>query len=200
MKFGLKVDEVQAKIHQIWVGVTLAVEGHFSRIVLDEMGDLLSRHFTFRCSLHGQTSPDLFARRSAVRRKSLVHSSRSHSRVRDFPSVINSISRIRRRENCFFTSPTIAYAAQHHYATPLRFTSPVDKVVYLVQVVLRCRQMPGTFVEQGGTVNNGPVPLPAEGMEWKTSQRGTVIFDGVCLRLLADQSRNECLVHQSIST
>ncbi|CAF4733836.1 unnamed protein product, partial [Rotaria magnacalcarata] len=48
-------------------------------------------------------------------------------------------------QKAFFTSPTIRYAAQNHYATPLEFTSQRDKYVYTAKIVLRCRQMPDSF-------------------------------------------------------
>jgi hypothetical protein len=110
-------------------------------------------------------------------------------------------------ENAFFSSPTIRYAAQDHYATPLKFTSQLDKRVYTAKFVLRCRQMPGTFSIHRQTVNNSSMSdlcdfISDDEIEWKTSQRGTVIFDGVCLRLVEDQTGNvQChrrLVHQSI--
>jgi len=90
-------------------------------------------------------------------------------------------------ENAFFTSPTIRYAAQNHYSTPMEFKSQIDKNLYSAQIVLRCRQMPNTFVIQGETLNNRQSDfcdiIPDEQIEWKTDQRGTVIFDGLCVRL-----------------
>ena len=90
----------------------------------------------------------------------------------------------------FFTSPTIRYAAQNHYASPLEFTSQIDKYVYTAKIVLRCRQMPDTFTIQGATLNNSRLNgidfcgvVPDEQIEWKTNQRGTVIFDGLYVRL-----------------
>ena len=93
-------------------------------------------------------------------------------------------------ENAFFTSPTIRYAAQNHYSTPMEFTSQIDKNLYSAKIVLRCRQMPNTFLIQGQTLNNSKGNdhdfcdlIPDEQIEWKTDQRGTVIFDGLCVRL-----------------
>jgi hypothetical protein len=93
-------------------------------------------------------------------------------------------------QKAFFTSPTIRYAAQSQYATALEFTSRVDKCVYVAKIVLRCRQMPGTFTMQAETLNNSHTGgtdfcdlIPDEQIEWKTDKRGTVIFDGLCVRV-----------------
>ena len=93
-------------------------------------------------------------------------------------------------QKAFFTSPTIRYAAQNHYATPLEFTSEIDKSIYIAKIVLRCRQMPNTFSIQSETLNNSQRNgidycdiIPDEQIEWKTDQRGSIIFDGLCVRL-----------------
>jgi hypothetical protein len=93
-------------------------------------------------------------------------------------------------QKAFFTSPTIRYAAQNHYATPLEFTSRIDKCVYTAKIVLRCRQMPDSFIVQGETLNNAHTNgsdfcdlIADEQIEWKTDKRGTVVFDGLCVRL-----------------
>jgi hypothetical protein len=50
--------------------------------------------------------------------------------------------------------------------------------------------MPDTFSIQGETLNNSQMNgtdfcdiIPDEQIEWKTDKRGTVIFDGLCVRL-----------------
>lgn len=106
-------------------------------------------------------------------------------------------------EKAFFTSPTIRYAAQNHYATPLELTSQIDKCVYTAKIVLRCRQMPETFSIQSETLNNTQSHatdfcdlIPDEVIEWKTDQRGSVIFDGLCVRLkkVSTQQMNNSII------
>jgi hypothetical protein len=68
----------------------------------------------------------------------------------------------------------------------MEFKSQIDKNLYSAKIVLRCRQMPNTFLIQGETLNNGNDVcdiIPDEQIEWKTDQRGTVMFDGLCVRL-----------------
>ena len=73
----------------------------------------------------------------------------------------------------------------------MQFTSQRDKCVYTAKIVLRCRQMPGTFLVQGETLNNDSASvgsdlcdlIPDDQIEWRTDQRATVIFDGLCVRL-----------------
>jgi hypothetical protein len=46
--------------------------------------------------------------------------------------------------------------------------------------------MPNTFSIQNETLNNETDfcdIIPDEQIEWKTDKRGTVIFDGLCIRL-----------------
>ena len=72
----------------------------------------------------------------------------------------------------------------------MEFTSQLDKCVYTAKIVLRCRQMPGTFLVQGETSNNGPRVgsdlcdlIPDDQIEWRTDQRASVVFDGLCVRV-----------------
>jgi hypothetical protein len=50
--------------------------------------------------------------------------------------------------------------------------------------------MPDTFLIQSETLNNSQTNgtdfcdiIPDEKIEWKTDKRGTVVFDGLCVRL-----------------
>lgn len=93
-------------------------------------------------------------------------------------------------QNAFFTSPTIRYAAQNHYATPIEFTSIRDQCHYIGKIVLRCRQMPNTFSVQSQTISNCQMNandfcdfISDNEIEWKTDQRGTVVFDGLCIQI-----------------
>jgi hypothetical protein len=72
----------------------------------------------------------------------------------------------------------------------MMFTSPTDKCSYMGQVVLRCRQMPNTFTVHGQTLNGRPMDsaefchlVADDEIEWRTEQRGTVLFDVLCVRL-----------------
>ncbi|CAF3326680.1 unnamed protein product [Rotaria socialis] len=157
MKFGLKIDEVQAKIHQIWDKWAMSYHGTLPNAALS-----MIKHR--QICLPGDKLLD-----------------GTHLTIR--PGHIPD-------QKAFFTSPTIRYAAQNHYATPLEFTSQIDKCVYTAKIVLRCRQMPGSFTIQGETLNNSRINgadfcdiIPDEQIEWKTDKRGTVIFDGLCVRL-----------------
>lgn len=62
--------------------------------------------------------------------------------------------------------------------------------------------MPGTFTIQSETLNNSYSHgtdfcdiIPDEQIEWKTDKRGTVIFDGLCVRLKRSTKQN--LTHVS---
>lgn len=108
------------------------------------------------------------------------------------------------RQRAFFSSPTIRYAAQSCYATPIHFTSQIDRKMYSAKMVLRCRQKPGSFVVQKETLNNNQMMnidfcdfVSDEQIEWRTEQRGSVIFDSLCVRLkpLSDNPS-----HKSTST
>ncbi|UJR24844.1 hypothetical protein I4U23_006213 [Adineta vaga] len=157
MKFGLKVDEVQTKVHQIWNKWAVSYHGTLPNAALS-----MIKHR--QICLPGDT---------------LFDGSQLNIRLGHIPN-----------QKAFFTSPTIRYAAQNHYATPMEFTSQIDKCVYTAKLVLRCRQMPDSFVIQGQTLNNSQSNesdfcdlIPDDQIEWKTDKRGTVIFDGLCVRL-----------------
>ncbi|CAF0901317.1 unnamed protein product [Rotaria sordida] len=173
MKFGLKIDEVQAKIHQIWDKWAISYHGTLPNAALS-----MIKHR--QICLPGDTLLD--GTKLIIR-----------------PGHING-------QKAFFTSPTIRYAAQNHYSTPLEFTSQIDKYVYTAKIVLRCRQMPGTFTIQGETLNNSQINgtdfcdiIPDEQIEWKTDKRGTVIFDGLCIRLkrVSNQTFNNNTIDQT---
>jgi hypothetical protein len=58
--------------------------------------------------------------------------------------------------------------------------------------------MPNTFVMQNETLNNGSDfcdYISDEQIEWKSDQRGTVIFDGLCVRL--KRIPNQTQFHQN---
>ncbi|CAF1391467.1 unnamed protein product [Adineta steineri] len=157
MKFGLKIDEVQAKVHQIWDKWAISYHGTLPNAALS-----MIKH-----------------RQICLPGDKLFDGTQLSIRSGHIPN-----------QKSFFTSPTIRYAAQNHYATPLEFTSQIDKCVYTAKIVLRCRQMPDTFIIQNETLNNSQINgtdfcdiISDEQIEWKTDQRGTVIFDGLCVRL-----------------
>jgi hypothetical protein len=60
--------------------------------------------------------------------------------------------------------------------------------------------MPNTFSIQNETLNNSQINgndfcdiIPDEQIEWKTDKRGTVIFDGLCVRLKKLSNHNNIL-------
>ncbi len=62
--------------------------------------------------------------------------------------------------------------------------------------------MPETFSIQNQTLNNSQINqtdfcdfISDEQIEWKTDQRGTVIFDGLCVRLKKISNNN--IIHQN---
>ncbi|CAF1035192.1 unnamed protein product [Adineta ricciae] len=157
MKFGLKVDGVQAKVHQIWDKWAVSYHGTVPSAALS-----MIKHR--QICLPGDT---------------LFDGTRLAIRLGHIPD-----------QKAFFTSPTIRYAAQNHYATSMEFTSQIDKCVYTAKIVLRCRQMPDSFTVQGQTLNNSLQNdsdfcdlIPDDEIEWKTDKRGSVIFDGLCVHL-----------------
>ncbi|CAF1157240.1 unnamed protein product [Adineta steineri] len=52
-----------------------------------------------------------------------------------------------------YTSPTIAYSGLPVYSTKHDFNSSKNYCAYTVQIVLQCRQKPGSYTVQGETVN-----------------------------------------------
>ena len=61
--------------------------------------------------------------------------------------------------------------------------------------------MPDTFTIQNETLNNSHLDfcdvIPNEQIEWKTNQRGTVIFDGLCIRLKRISNDQQIDFHQN---
>lgn len=188
MKFGLKVDEVQAKIHNIWVKLRIRIEMSYScrRSIQNEWA--VSYHGTLpnaalsmvkhrQICLPGDTLSD--GSRLSIRRGHIPKQF-----VQDFTFLSFCLFR---SQNAFFTSPTIRYASQNHYASPIEFTSIEDKRRYLGKIVLRCRQMPNSFSVQCQTLSNVNNDfcdwIGNDEIEWKTDQRGTVVFDGLCIQI-----------------
>eukprot|EP00662_Eupelagonemidae_sp_cell21_P057984 gene57984-biopygen36884 len=75
-------------------------------------------------------------------------------------TVLSSTKCAGRQDRCIYTSPTIRYSGLRFYATPHTFTirptdehprTPLDTtdgVEMCCQMVLQCRQQPGTFSVQ----------------------------------------------------
>jgi hypothetical protein len=84
-------------------------------------------------------------------------------------------------QHCF-TSPSINYASNCQRSPMKQFTS-ANGTVYNVQVVLQCKQKPGTFIIQRGQPGLCNIILANE-IEWKTNQRATLTPTGLMIRMV----------------
>ena len=78
-----------------------------------------------------------------------------------------------------YTSPSIRYASLDVYSPMNSFKSPKTGKRYRVQIVLQCKQKPGTFETQRETVGWGTKRIcniiPNERIEHYTNRRSTVV-------------------------
>ncbi|UJR14126.1 hypothetical protein I4U23_001120 [Adineta vaga] len=82
-------------------------------------------------------------------------------------------------KNHIYTSPSIRYASLHVYSQVKSFTSPQTSKLYNAQIVLQCKQKPGTFQTQGETVGWGDKHIcnivPNDIIEHFSDRRSSVI-------------------------
>ncbi|CAF1285276.1 unnamed protein product [Rotaria sp. Silwood1] len=88
-----------------------------------------------------------------------------------------------------FTSPTIVYSSLSVYSSKNSFYSHVDRTNYEVQMVLQCRQQPGSFQVQGETVGARSIRIcpyiPNEKIEYFTDIRSSIVAYGLLVRMKA---------------
>ncbi len=86
-----------------------------------------------------------------------------------------------------YTSPSIRYASLNVYSPINSFKSPKTGKHYNVQIVLQCKQKPGTFLTQRETVGWGSKPIcniiPNESIEHYTNRRSSVVPYRLLIRL-----------------
>ncbi|CAF1117417.1 unnamed protein product [Rotaria sordida] len=86
-----------------------------------------------------------------------------------------------------YTSPSIRYASLQVYSPLNSFQSPKTGKHYNVQIVLQCKQKPGTFRVQGETIGWGDKRIcnivPNESIEHFTNRRSSVIPYRLLIRL-----------------
>ncbi len=86
-----------------------------------------------------------------------------------------------------YTSPSIRYASLNVYSPVNSFRSPKTGKLYNVQLVLQCKQKPGTFLTQRETVGWGAEPIcniiSNERIEHYTNRRSSVIPYRLLIRL-----------------
>lgn len=86
-----------------------------------------------------------------------------------------------------FTSPTIAYSSSPVYSPQYSFQSAEDKKVYKAQIVLQCRQKPGSFKIQGETIGLGHKRIckhiSNDRMEYFTDIRASIVAYGLLIRV-----------------
>jgi hypothetical protein len=84
-----------------------------------------------------------------------------------------------------YTSPTIAYSSLPAYCPTYTFYSRKTRKNYHVQLVLQCRQKPGTFHVQAETVGNGNQRIcphiPNSVIEHYTEIRSSIIAYGLLI-------------------
>jgi hypothetical protein len=81
-----------------------------------------------------------------------------------------------------FTSPSINYMSNWQ-RSPTKLVTLSDGKVYTVQMVLQCKQKPGTFIVQPGTPGLCNI-ISADVIEWKSNQRTTIIPNGLMIRIM----------------
>jgi hypothetical protein len=86
-----------------------------------------------------------------------------------------------------YTSPSIRYASLNVYSPTNSFKSPKTGNRYKVQIVLQCKQKPGTFDTQHETVGWGTKPIcnfvPNDRIEHFTNRRSSVVPYRLLIRL-----------------
>jgi len=86
-----------------------------------------------------------------------------------------------------YTSPSIRYASLNVYSPINPFKSPKTGKHYNVQIVLQCKQKPGTFLTQRETVGWGSKLIcniiPNESIEHYTNRRSSVVPYRLLIRL-----------------
>ncbi|CAF0979909.1 unnamed protein product [Didymodactylos carnosus] len=86
-----------------------------------------------------------------------------------------------------YTSPTIAYSSLPAYSPIYDFHSRTTRNDYHVQLVLQCRQNPGTFHVQAETVGNGSQRIcphiPNDIIEHYTEIRSSIVAYGLLVRI-----------------
>ncbi|CAF4119094.1 unnamed protein product [Adineta steineri] len=91
-------------------------------------------------------------------------------------------------KNHIYTSPTIAYSSLPMYSKKCDFTSLNDNCDYKVQIVLQCRQKPGSYRVQGETIRAGTTRLcpfiPNSEVEYFTEIRQSVVPYGLLVKLI----------------
>ncbi|CAF3412497.1 unnamed protein product [Rotaria sp. Silwood1] len=86
-------------------------------------------------------------------------------------------------EQQWLTSPSINYASDSQYSPIKTFKLPgLRREIYNVQVVLQCKQKPGTFTVQPGRPRLCDI-IPANVIEWTSNQRSTLIPYGLMIRM-----------------
>ena len=86
-----------------------------------------------------------------------------------------------------YTSPTIAYSSSPIYSPPYEFYSQRNKKKYEAQIVLQCRQKPGSFEIQRETIGAGQKQIcpfiSNEELEYFTGIRASVVAYGLLIRI-----------------
>jgi hypothetical protein len=86
-----------------------------------------------------------------------------------------------------YTSPTIAYSSLPAYSHTYTFHSRKTRKDYHVQLVLQCRQNPGTFHVQAETVGSGDQRIcpyiPNNIIEHYTEIRSSIVAYGLLIRM-----------------
>ncbi|UJR14347.1 hypothetical protein I4U23_001343 [Adineta vaga] len=85
-----------------------------------------------------------------------------------------------------YTSPTIAYSCGPAYSPTYEFYSTENNTKYDAQIVLQCRQMPGTFDIGPETIGAGEVQIcphvPNSKIEYFTDRRSSLLAYGLLVR------------------
>jgi hypothetical protein len=86
-----------------------------------------------------------------------------------------------------YTSPSIAYSSLPAYSPRYAFHSTMTGKGYHVQLVLQCRQNPGTFHVQAETVGSGKQRIcpyiPNNVIEHYTEIRSSIVAYGLLIRI-----------------
>lgn len=88
-------------------------------------------------------------------------------------------------QNHVYTSPTIAYSSSLAYAPVYKFRSKENDQTYEVQLVLQCRQKPGTYQvgkETIGATSEICPHIPNSRIEYYTDRRGSIVTYGLLVR------------------
>jgi hypothetical protein len=86
-----------------------------------------------------------------------------------------------------YTSPSIAYSSLPAYSPTYAFHSTTTGKDYHIQLVLQCRQNPGTFHVQAETVGSGRQRIcsyiPNNVIEHYTEIRSSIVAYGLLIRI-----------------